>query len=60
MIVRYLSIQNRTNEYQLKGGETIKLGRVKFTVREVSVSNVEDDNQTDYQEGEGMDMEEEE
>lgn len=35
LIVRYMTVDNKTNEFKLTGGETIKIGRVKFTVREV-------------------------
>ena len=35
IIVRYMTIDNKTNEFKLTGGETIKLGRVKFIVREI-------------------------
>jgi hypothetical protein len=40
--VRYLTVDSKTNEFRLAGGETIKLGRVKFTVKEVNTSS--DDN----------------
>ncbi|CDW75312.1 fha domain [Stylonychia lemnae] len=45
-IVRYMTVENKTNHFKLIGGETIKLGRVKLTVREVHLG--EDENQTDY------------
>lgn len=46
IIVKYMTVDGRTNEYKLSGGEIIKLGRVKFVVREIQTS--EDENQTDY------------
>lgn len=46
MIVKYMTIDGRTNEFKLIGGETIKLGRVKFIVREIHTTD--DENQTDY------------
>lgn len=46
LIVRYMTIENKTNEFRISEGETIKLGRVKFTVREMVVSD--DENKTDY------------
>jgi hypothetical protein len=48
LIVRYMTIDNRTNEFRLTGGETLKLGRVKFIVREISTSQ-DDENQTDFE-----------
>ena len=48
-IVRYLTVDGKTNNFYLTGGETIKLGRVKFTIREIHMSSPgDDDNQTDY------------
>eukprot|EP00347_Sterkiella_histriomuscorum_P013486 403364531 len=47
LIVRYLTVDNKTNQFQLTGGETIKLGRVKFHIREIHVG-ADDDNQTNY------------
>ena len=41
-----MTIDNKTNEFKLTGGEIIKLGRVKFIVREVQTHD--DENQTDY------------
>jgi hypothetical protein len=41
-----MTIENKTNEFRITGGETLKLGRVKFTVREIVVSD--DENKTDY------------
>ncbi len=41
-----MTVEGKTNEFKLTGGETIKLGRVKFTVREIQTQ--EDENQTDY------------
>lgn len=41
-----MTIDGKTNEFKLTGGETIKLGRVRFTVREIETQ--EDENQTDY------------
>jgi len=41
-----MTIDGKTNNFRLTGGETIKLGRVKFTVREIHTT--EDENQTDY------------
>jgi hypothetical protein len=41
-----MTIETKTNEFKITGGETIKLGRVKFTVREIVVSD--DENKTDY------------
>ena len=35
LIAKYLTIDAKTNEFKLTGGETIKLGRVKFIVREI-------------------------
>jgi hypothetical protein len=46
IIVKYMTVDGRTNEFKLSGGEIIKLGRVKFIVREIQTS--EDENQTDY------------
>lgn len=46
VIVRYMTIDGRTNEYRLIGGETIKIGRVKFRVREIVIS--EDETKTDF------------
>jgi hypothetical protein len=37
-----MTIDGKTNEFKLTGGETIKLGRVKFTVREIMTQ--EDEN----------------
>jgi hypothetical protein len=42
-----MTVDNKTNEFRLSGGETIKLGRVKFTIREIHTAK-EDENQTDY------------
>jgi hypothetical protein len=42
LIVRYMTIDNKNNEFRLTGGETLKLGRVKFIVREVETA--EDEN----------------
>lgn len=41
VIVRYMCINGRTNEYRISplGGETIKIGRVKFRVREIAIDN---------------------
>ena len=41
-IVRYMTVENKTNHFKLSGGETIKLGRVKLTVREIHLG--EDEN----------------
>jgi hypothetical protein len=41
-----MTVDGRTNEFKLTGGETIKLGRVRFVIREIVTS--EDENQTDY------------
>jgi len=41
-----MTVENKTNHFKLSGGETIKLGRVKLTVREIHLG--EDENQTDY------------
>ena len=48
VVVRHLSIDGKANEYRLSsgGGEIVKVGRVKFRVREISVA--EDDNKTDF------------
>jgi hypothetical protein len=46
LIVRYMTIDTKTNQFKLTGGETIKLGRVKFTIREIA--SAEDENQTDF------------
>ena len=46
LIVKYLTVDGKTNEFKLTGGETIKLGRVKFKVRELQTSD--DENKTDY------------
>ena len=35
IIVRYMTVDSKTNEFKLSGGEMIKLGRVKFLVREI-------------------------
>jgi hypothetical protein len=38
VIVRYMTVDGRTNEYRLNrhfAGETLKIGRVKFRVREI-------------------------
>ena len=35
LIVRYMTVDNKTNEFKITGGETIKIGRVKFIVREI-------------------------
>lgn len=43
-----MTVEGRTNDFKLEGGETIKLGRVKFTVRELVTSSADDENQTDY------------
>lgn len=45
-IVRYMTIDGKTNSFRLTGGETIKLGRVKFIVREIQTA--EDENKTDF------------
>lgn len=42
-----MTVDQKTNEFKLTGGETIKLGRVKFTVREIN-TKADDENQTDY------------
>ena len=42
IIVKYMTVDGRTNEFKLTGGEIIKLGRVKFIVREIQTS--EDEN----------------
>ena len=41
VIVRYMSINGSTNEYRISplGGETIKIGRVKFRVREIAIGD---------------------
>lgn len=41
-----MTIDGKTNEFRITGGETIKLGRVKLTVREMQIS--EDENKTDF------------
>lgn len=41
-----MTIDGKTNAFKLTGGESIKLGRVKFTIREIATA--EDENQTDY------------
>ena len=41
-----MTIDSNTNEFKLTVGETIKLGRVKFIVREINTHD--DENQTDY------------
>lgn len=46
LITRYMTIDGKTNEFKLTGGETIKLGRVKFIVREIQTAD--DENKTDY------------
>ena len=33
--MRYMTVDNKTNEFKITGGETIKIGRVKFIVREI-------------------------
>ena len=40
-----MTVDGKTNEFRLSGGETVKLGRVKFYIREIQTSS--DDNQTD-------------
>jgi len=37
-----MTVENKTNHFKLSGGETIKLGRVKLTVREIHLG--EDEN----------------
>ena len=46
LIVRYMTVDGKTNQFKLTGGETIKLGRVKFTVKEIQTA--EDENKTDF------------
>lgn len=46
LIVKYLTVDSKNNEFRLTGGETIKLGRVKFIIRDINTSD--DDHQTDY------------
>lgn len=46
MIVRYMTINGKTNEFKLIGGETIKIGRVKLLVKEIVTH--EEENQTEY------------
>lgn len=41
-----MTVEGQTNSFKLSGGETIKLGRVKFTVREIQTSR-DDENQTE-------------
>ncbi len=40
-----MTINGKTNQFRLTGGETIKLGRVKFVVREIQIAD--DENKTD-------------
>jgi hypothetical protein len=53
VVVKSTVVEGRANEYRLnpqRPGETFKIGRVKFRVREISckgASNLEDNN-TDY------------
>ena len=42
LIVRYMTVDGRNNEFRITGGETIKIGRVRFIIREVVTS--EDEN----------------
>ena len=46
LIIKYLTVDGKTNEFKLTGGETIKLGRVKFKIREIQTTD--DENKTDY------------
>ena len=46
LIVKYLTVDQKTNEFRITSGETIKLGRVKFIVREINTCD--DEYQTDY------------
>jgi hypothetical protein len=50
VIVRYLTINGHSNEYRLyprsAAGVCLKIGRVKFRVRDLQLS--EDDNKTDF------------
>ena len=41
-----MTIGTKSNEFRVEGGETIKIGRVKFIVKEIETSK--DDNQTDF------------
>ena len=41
-----MTIDGKNNEFQVKGGETIKLGRVKFMVKEVNM-NCDEENLTE-------------
>lgn len=41
-----MTVDNKTNEFKITGGETIKIGRVKFIVREIQTQD--DENQTNY------------
>lgn len=85
VIVRYMTVDGRTNEYKLRQsqfqerngerkllamGETIKMGRVKFRVREISIEPegakpsyiqraAEDDSKTDFNSNEDDNNEEE-
>lgn len=36
-----MTVDGKTNNFRLTGGETIKLGRVKLTIREVHVGDDE-------------------
>lgn len=53
VIIRYMTIDGHTNEYRLSReypGETIKIGRVKFRVREICMKGEGDnydENNTD-------------
>lgn len=42
LIVRYMEVDSKSNQFHLKGGETLKLGRVKFIVKEVNLTSDED------------------
>ncbi len=35
IISKYTTVNDKTNEFHLTGGETLKLGRVKFVVKEI-------------------------
>ncbi len=41
-----MSVDSITNSFKIAGGETIKLGRVKFLVKEICTSD--DENKTDF------------
>eukprot|EP00350_Pseudokeronopsis_sp_OXSARD2_P000044 CAMPEP_0170554128 /NCGR_PEP_ID=MMETSP0211-20121228/12009_1 /TAXON_ID=311385 /ORGANISM="Pseudokeronopsis sp., Strain OXSARD2" /LENGTH=123 /DNA_ID=CAMNT_0010863001 /DNA_START=301 /DNA_END=672 /DNA_ORIENTATION=+ len=45
LIIRYMTIDGKNNKHYLSGGETIKLGRVRFIIKEINCG--EDENKTE-------------